>query len=180
MTFGLKMTVKNLFFDRALVAREVGKANAKALSKAGAFVQRRARSSMRRRKKSSAPGTPPSAHAESGDTRSLKKILFAYDNNNQSVVVGPLRLNGEQGSVPALHEFGGTRPRDVVRIGNRWQVMQHGHTRIKGKWTFVGDGKRQVKKIQARYPARPFMGPALAAEAPKFPSLWAGSVGASA
>lgn len=153
MSFGVKMTVKNLFFDRAHVVREVGKANAKALSKAGAFVQRRARSSMRRRKAASPPRTPPSAHSKDKH-RTLKNILFAYEPSRQSVVIGPVLLNGEGGSVPALHEFGGSK---AIRVTQRHK----------------GQKVRVVK--QATYPARPFMGPALAAEAPKFPSLWANS-----
>jgi hypothetical protein len=149
MTFGVKMEVKNLFFDRAMVIREVGKKNAAALSKAGAFVRRRARSSMRRRKAAAPPGSPPSAHSKDA-VRTLKNILFAYDRQRQSVVIGPVRLNGEGGSVPALHEFGGTKT-----------LRQRGR------------GRRPPSIRLARYPARPFMGPALQAELKNFPSLWA-------
>lgn len=159
MSFGVKMTVKNMFFDRAHVAREVGKANAAALSKAGSFVQRRARSLIGQpaKKKTTPPrpaGKPPRARSDDR-VRTLRNIWFAYDPRNQSVVIGPLLLNGEGGSVPALHEFGGTKAIRVTR-------------RMKGQ-------KVRVVK-QAKYPARPFMGPALAAEAPKFPSLWTNSV----
>jgi hypothetical protein len=153
MSFGVKMTVKNLFFDRATVVREVGKLNAKALSKAGAFVQRRARSSMKRRKAISPPGKPPSAHSKD-PVATLKKILFAYEPSRMSVVVGPVLLNGQGGSVPALHEFGGSRLIHVTR-----------HHR----------GQKVQLAKQATYPPRPFMAPALAAEAPKFPMLWASS-----
>lgn len=156
MSFGLKMTVKNLFFDRASVQRAVGPANAKALSKAGAFVRRRARSSMRRRKGPSAPGQPPSAHSRDA-VASLKTILFAYDQRAMSVVIGPVLLNGSQGSVPALHEFGGVQS---IRRPAR--------------------GRRPASVRMARYPKRPYMAPALAAEAPNFPSLWADSVGRGA
>lgn len=121
--FGVKMTVKNLFFDRAMVVREIGKINAAALSKAGAFVRRRARSSLRRRKKPSAPGSPPSVHS-TDNVATLKNILFAYDRQRQSVVIGPVRLNvhsatwGDEGrvfttgAVPGIHEHGG-------RVGHR-------------------------------------------------------------
>jgi hypothetical protein len=156
--FGVKMTVKNLFFDRAMVVREIGKINAAALSKAGAFVRRRARSSMRRRKKASTPGSPPSAH--STDTvATLKNILFAYDRQRQSVVIGPVRLNGSGGSVPALHEFGGTQ---TVRRFRRQ------------------NGRNQLIPKLAHYPPRPFMGPALKAEAHNFPNLWASNSRAAA
>ena len=46
MAVGVDVKMKNFFFDRLLVQRELGKDNAKALSKIGAFVRRRARSSM--------------------------------------------------------------------------------------------------------------------------------------
>jgi hypothetical protein len=154
--FGMTAAVKELFFDRKLVQREVGKENAKALSKAGAFVRKRARSSMRRRKASSPPGQPPSAHSKD-PVASLKNILFAYDPRNMSVVIGPVLLSGKHGSVPALHEFGGVAT--VRRRGKQ-----------------VG----QATARQVRYPARPFMGPALVAEAPKFPSLWVSSAGGRA
>lgn len=144
------MQVKHLFFNRAEVIREVGRLNAAALRRAGAFVRRRARSSMRRRKAASNPGSPPSAHSRH-PTRSLKNILFAYDPVNKSVVIGPVLFSRSQpGGVPAIHEFGG-----------------------------AGRGTRRSKKPArtVRFPARPFMGPALAAEAPNFPSLWVSSAG---
>src|SRR5690242_5646943 len=91
-TVGVEFKQKRLFFDRALVRREIGAANAAALSRHGAFVQRRARSSLRRRKAPSLPGMPPSVHT-SDNYATLKNIWFAYDPARQSVVVGPLRLN---------------------------------------------------------------------------------------
>jgi hypothetical protein len=108
---------------------------------------------MRRRKATSPAGSPPSAHSKDS-VATLKNILFAYEPQNMGVVIGPVLLNGSQGSVPALHEFGGSR---AIRVTRRQR------------------GQRVAVVRQARYPARPFMGPALAAEAPKFPSLWASS-----
>ncbi len=213
--FGLRMQVKNLFFDRATVVREVGKANASALSKAGSFIRRRARSSLRRRKNPSAPGRPPSVHSNS-NVATLKAILFAYDSVNQSVVVGPIRLNQKHfigphlmsGTVPSAHEFGGelgfpekleniapqiARTRGKARVLSATQKLamfrrldaEENRGYVAGsKWIPVGRRKplpNQPTRVRvAKYPARPFMGPALAAEAPKFPSLWSGSVGAFA
>jgi len=83
----------------------------------------------------------------------LKNIWFTFDPGSRSVVVGPVKLNSsmlsgsDQPTVPALHEYGGV--------------------------AVVGRGKR---KRRARYAARPFMGPAMAAELPKFPDLWKNSV----
>jgi hypothetical protein len=184
MAFGVKMTVKNLFFDRATVVREVGKINAKALSKAGAFVRRRARSSMKRRKAPSAPGSPPSAHSK-GSVATFKNILFAYEPQNMGVVIGPVLLNGKKGSAPALHEFGGSFTRtDKQRraLAARARKLFREGRDASGKFL-----KRGAKLVQARdikatinYPPRPFMGPALAAEAPNFPTLWASSARAAA
>lgn len=116
--FGVAFSQKKVFFDRANVQREVGKANARALSRHGAFVRRRARSSLRRRKRTSRPGEKPSVHT-TDSVATLKNIWFAYDSKNQSVVVGPLRLNlhsalwgsgGRElttGAVPGILEHGG-------------------------------------------------------------------------
>jgi len=157
--FGLTLKVKKMFFDRKAVQDQIGKKNAKALSKAGAFVQRRARSSLRRRKGISSPGSPPSVHS-TDRVATLKNILFAYDQRTQSVVIGPLLLNGSAGSVPALHEFGG-------RVTVRPRMGRRGR-------------QRQPTVRTASYPPRPFMGPALAAEAPKFPSLWVSNAAGAA
>ncbi len=125
-------TVRTFFLDRAAVTSAVDAGKRRALAKAGAFVRRRARSSIRKRKAVSAPGQPPSSH--SGELRKL--LFFAYDPGTQSVVVGPARFR--RGEAPPLLEYGGT----VVR---RTETGAEAH----------------------RYRARPFMGPALAAELPK-------------
>ena len=136
------------FFDDVKVIQRVEKARLRVLSKFGAYVRTYARSSMRRRKKPSAPGTPPSAQS-TDPYATLKTIFFSYDASSDSVVVGPVLLNGSRNSrfktVPELHEKGG------VTIGR--------------------DGKLR------RYPERPFMLPSVKQNAPKFPELFAGSVG---
>jgi hypothetical protein len=144
----LTLHAKQFFFDSRKVQRSVDRAKRKELSRAGAFVRRRARSSIRKRKRVSRPGEPPSAHQ--GD---IRKILFAWDPLAESVVVGPLAFNGSGNgneTVPALLEHGGT----VVRRGKR------------------GKGKRR----KLTYRPRPFMGPALTAEAEKFPRLFRNAV----
>ena len=144
---------KQFFFDRQIVIDAVGRASAKNLSKAGSFIRRSARSSLRRRKKVSPPGEPPSVHTQDR-VATLKNIWFVFDPAQRSVVVGPLKLNGSrlEGSnrqtVPSLHELGGTA---VV-------------------------GGRRKRKRRAKYAHRPFMGPAMERELPKFAGLWANSV----
>lgn len=175
------MSLKSLFFDKPRIIRALSEAKQKAMSKAGAFIRRRARSSLKRRKASSAPGSPPSVH--SGDAvATLKNIQFGYDQAADSVVIGPVRLNmtdrlGGQyskGTAPQVHEFGGTR--GVLEIqgrNGRWyRADQRSRRKIAGKVTRVRN---------ANYPARPFMGPALEAEAAagKIAACWLGVVKSS-
>ena len=148
---------KQMFFDRQAVIDAVGKASARNLSKAGAFVRRGARSSLRRRKRVSLPGTPPSVHSRD-PVASLKNIWFVFDPSSRSVVVGPVKLNGpvrlrgsNRSTIPALQELGGVA---VVSEGP----------------------KRRGRQRLATYPKRPFMGPAMQRELPKFTGLWANSV----
>jgi hypothetical protein len=99
------LSVEQLFFDSEKVLKAIGRAKAKALSKVGAFVRRRARSSMRRTKKSADTGKAPAAHA--GQIKEL--LYFAYDFESGSVVVGPEKFR--QGTVPKLLEKGGVGTR---------------------------------------------------------------------
>jgi len=153
-TSGVQFKMKRFFFNSKEVERILGKRSAKALGRAGAFVQRRARSSLRRRKKSSAPGSPPSVHS-SDAVATLKNIWFALDPRSLSVVVGPLQYAGKslesnsQGTGAALHEFGG-----------------------RGKFRQRNKSRKPRPVRVASFPARPFMFPALEKEAPNFPSLW--------
>lgn len=120
---------KLMFFDRKSVLAGADKATRAALSKFGAFVRTRARSSIRTRKDVSAPGSPPSSH-----TGKLKAgVLFGYDAQARSVVIGPVAYRAGA-DAPRLLEDGGA--------------------------TVVGGRAR-------RYRARPFMGPAFAAELAK-------------
>jgi hypothetical protein len=143
---------KQFFFDRQIVIDAVGRAGAKNLSRAGSFIRRAARSSLRRRKKVSPPGEPPSVHTQDR-VATLKNIWFVFEPRQRSVVVGPLKLErsrlegSNRPTVPSLHELGGTA---VVTIRKR--------------------------KRRAKYAPRPFMGPAMERELPKFVGLWANSV----
>jgi hypothetical protein len=186
MSFTVNYKLKDFFFDRSVVERSLDTATKKNLSQAGRFVRTRARTSMKRRKNrvnkktgkeiSSPPGRPPFAWSED-PVATLKNILFAYDPSRQSVIVGPVGLNQKQylggqlraGTVPELHEFGGRMGFREKRVGKTWRSI----------------GRRKPRPGQptrvrtAVYPARPYMGPALEAEAPKFPDLWHNSVRAA-
>jgi hypothetical protein len=173
MAVEFSIGVQRLFFDRGKVQRAAGRAHARHLARAGAFVRRRARSSIRRRKRVSRPGEPPSAHS-TDPFATIKNILFAYDPRTDTVVVGPVLLNQQQfmgvvlakGTVPQVLEKGGTVGVREKRVGKRWQGIGRRKAR----------GGQPTRVRRTTYRPRPFMGPALAAEAPKFPDLWANSV----
>ena len=145
--FRMKTVSLDMFFDTDRVKRAADTATRKVLSKAGAFVRTAARSSIRKRKAVSAPGQPPSSH-----TGLLKRfIFFGYDAERKTVVVGPMRLNQKVGAAP--------------------EALEHG-----GPSTVVSGRRNRRRKRRIRIAARPFMGPAMAKEAPKFPGLWSNSV----
>ena len=97
----IDMRIKSLFFDRPAVVRSVDAARRRSLSRAGAFIRTRARTSMRKRKGTSRPGQPPYAHE--GSLRRL--VLFGYDRGSDSVVVGPVGFR--RSTAPNVLEFGG-------------------------------------------------------------------------
>jgi hypothetical protein len=109
--------VRGLFFDRTAVMAATTAAERKVLSRFGAFVRQRARTSMKRRRDPAPPGEPPSAH-----TGLLRQHLyFAWDPSARSVVIGPVALNQKQRGVPPLLEYGGPAVR--VRWGRPRQVF---------------------------------------------------------
>ena len=139
MTF---QAAKQGFFDRAKVKNAVDAGTRKVLSKFGAFVRQRAKTSIRKKKGISPPGSPPYSH-----TGLLRKfILFAYDPQRRSVVIGPT-LTKEGSRVPSLLEYGGE------------VIIEH-----------------RSKKRLARYRPRPYMRPAFEAEKSQLPALWRNSI----
>lgn len=146
------------FFDRSAVDKAVDRALKKTLSKFGAFVRQRARSSIRTRKATSKPGSPPTNRLGL-----LKKgILFGYEAATQNVVIGPAAFRSNP-TAPALLEKGGTRQGhgEVIFI-----TADPGRD-VQGR--FVSRGKRRIKLDGAIvYKARPYMKPAFDAELPRF------------
>ena len=97
--------VSKTFFDKPGVMTRLQKAEREALTRLGAFVRQRAKTSIRKRKGTSKPGLPPFSH-----TGTLRRgILFSYDSAANSVVIGPVLLGSMDGAPEAL-EHGG-RPR---------------------------------------------------------------------
>ncbi len=176
--FQMTMQMRRFFLDRKEVGKRIGRANRQAMSKIGAFVRRRARSKLRRRKRPSEPGQPPSVHSQDR-VANLKNIQFAYDPYQESLVVGPVKLNQVQQSwidlgsntVPQILEFGdAVQVQEVSRDqGKTWRRR---NARRKAR---VGERRRRRRTV---YRPRPFMGPSLQEEvaAGTIPHAWAGSV----
>lgn len=184
--FGLKFDAKDSFFDWAALQKMADTNNKKGLSRAGAFIRRRAMSLLRRRKGPSTAPAPPSVHSRD-KVANLRNILFAYvPGGHGSVVVGPVKLNqkndatlnGHSGfdlgnvTVPQLHEFGG-----VLRI-TEWRFANSEH------WNRGRKAPRGAKVIwrvrRATYPKRPTMAEALRLEKDNIPQGFAGETTSAA
>ncbi|MFO1046038.1 MAG: hypothetical protein U0941_30030 [Planctomycetaceae bacterium] len=133
----IRARFRESFFDRSEVIQRIGRAKAKGLSRAGAYVRRRAQSSIRRPRRcllselsperqgifaqqqrtADRNGTPqpllPYAASRPGEpprtpTGKLPKtILFALDQAEDAVVIGPVLTSGSSVRVPSTLEFGG-------------------------------------------------------------------------
>lgn len=198
----ITMAVKDAFFDRAAVIKRMDAARVKALAKCGAFVRRTARTLVRRRKRTSRPREPPSTHSEEPN---LRTVLFFYDHSSDSMVVGPVKLNQVEESwidvknttVPAILEHG-----DRVTV-HEWRFVnlaakddswdQNASSQKFGlqwrrrdkRWKNASRKRRgrmlsnlgtQTRTRLVSIKARPFMGPALKANIPKFPETFRNSV----
>jgi hypothetical protein len=178
----VSIAIKDWFFDREAVQKAADRGNLRALAKAGAFIRTRARSSLRRRKKPSPPGAPPSVHSRDSFA-TLKNILFGLEPQRQAVIIGPVGLGRSgsaatapvSGTVPNVLEFGG-----AISVSEQ-QITFHDHGERVTRWVQTNPrrhGNRDVprRRRRVRVDARPFMGPALEAEAQHIPDAWAGSV----
>lgn len=131
-------TVTKAFFDTKAVTDRLDPATRKALSKFGAFVRQRDKSSLKYKDGTAPPGQPPFVHRSTGYTKSRKNkktgltkteqasplrelIFFAYDANTKSVVIGPV-LGGSQSGAPRTIEEGGNA---TVRRENGKVVSVH-------------------------------------------------------
>ena len=138
---------KEGFFDWKKVQDSERAASLRALSKFGAFVRQRAKTSMRSRKGASEPGSPPSKHLGLiGDF-----LFFVVEPEAQNVLIGPAKINKP---VPMILE-----------------VLEHG-----GETLIMGRGKDKGKSVPAMIQPRPFMQPAFDIEIQKAPYLWENSL----
>lgn len=165
--------VKRLFFDRPYVVRSLDAARLRFLARAGAFVRRSARSSIRKRKSISDPGKPPSSHV--GSLRD--KILFWMNNGSlrKTVKIGPAAMNIQYvdskgkprvGLVPEVLEFGGEiGRREVETSKGKW--LETRGDRLPGWARFL---PRRLVYVYVM--PRPYMRPALRVNQSKFPGMW--------
>lgn len=150
--FALKLDFKAGFFDRPAIRKAIKPGRRRALSKAGAFVRTRAKSSIRsggKAGKSSPPGKPPRSHT--GDLK--RNIFHVYDGPTDSVLVGPVGFPRKR--APENLEHGGTE-----RVRNKLIAVQGKAGRGEGgRFTSGKTFKRYTGTV--KYEARPFMAPAL-------------------
>jgi len=161
--------IKKIFFDRPGLNKTMSRARLQFLSKAGAFVRRSARSSIRQSKKTSEPGQPPK-----GKTKRLKESIF-FGLEKNSVVIGPVKLESANKHVRTL----GPPVSEVLERGGEIEV--HEYQDRSGSWVQIRGsserrliGSRPTRWRKVKVSARPFMVPALRANQSKFPGLWRG------
>lgn len=183
--------VTGAFFDSAKVKASLDAGTRKALSKCGAFVRTKSKTSLRYRKKASAPGQPPSVHRAGSFTRENKKtgvrratsplkelIYFAWDSRTKSVTVGPIPF--ARTGTPARLEHGGaarvvkldplpatTRRAGKAQAANYRRLVQEGRIAVP---------PRGRKVLSIPFAARPFMHPAMVSQVGKFPEAFRGVV----
>lgn len=168
----LTFAVRDAFFDRKAVQDRVDAAKRKQLSKAGRFVRRTARTLLRGKKASQA-GQPPATH---GPEPNLRTIFYVYDQQTESVVVGPVKLNqvnmvdGNRATVPELMEKGGI----ATIYEERWRGQLKWRRRDMRR---NRKAEKEYRRRTAIYRQRPFMGPALDRERAKVPELFRDCIG---
>ena len=172
------------FLTTAKVQKLLGKARAKALNYQGGLVRKIARQSIRKKGKARAepksekakarwkrevmrtpaspPGTPPFTHT--GFLR--QDIQYALMPGTRTVVVGPYRTPW----LNQLHEFGGEMPMVQYRGATGRAFWYRAGARQRRHWTPTG------KRKQFRYPARPYMHPALSKVMQRLPRAWEAAI----
>jgi hypothetical protein len=175
------------------VVRAAKAGSIQSLGRAGAYIRGIARRSIKVSPNPAPAGHPP--HTRKG--RLKNAVFYSVEKGQERVVIGP--TVSEMGRVGHTHEFGGTEP-PKKRKGRKanWKLEVGGHGPIKiesGKPVVVPlkteKQVAQAKEIVAslppslggppstksrRYPARPFMGPALEVSKARLSRIWANTV----
>lgn len=175
----IDMKLKMQFFDPSKLLREADRAKARVLSKAGSYVWKTDKQSIKKRKGPSRPGQPPHSH---GGGLFKRHIYFSRPANGaDSVVIGPALLSNPHPGGDGKPVAGGTIP-EVLEFGGSITRIEY-FSLSKKKWVLVsrrfpnrGKG-RPRRKITKNIKARPSARPALAKEAPNFPQLFKNTIG---
>lgn len=167
------MAKRFTFFDERAVQNALDKGTRRALSKFGAFVRARAKSSIRKRKSVSKPGSPPSSH-----TGKLKKhIYFGYDVQRKSVVIGALPFSSSRAQ-ELLEHGGASRPnygrRPRTFYPGAFGPMRSSDVFDRKRWTRLHTAAQAVRATKIYnevvltnsvvYRPRPYMNPAFQKE----------------
>lgn len=185
------MTKVRTRFDSRLVREKAHEASFRSLGHASAAIRLTAKRSIRRRKRPSLPGQPP--HTPTG---ALKRIIrYAVDQQKTTADIGP--INEYAQTIWHLHEFGGVaRKRLRLLASHRFRVGEFGPVRKRDGKRFTrarlmteaqarratrlveeeNQARRRESRLLRRYPARPFMRPALDANRSRLPQFWENSV----
>ena len=170
--------VQMLFFDRGIIRNNWDRINRDPLQRAANYVRVVARNSIKRRKKRasrtsppSPPGTPPRSRWQ-GTTPPFKQIFAVPERSRMNFrhFVGMVGYNVNSGGelpVPGLHEHGGIAERYIWNPARR-NMPQPRNSRGQ----FAPYPVRRRIHARVRYPARPFMWPALLKTRSKLPHLW--------
>jgi len=178
---------KESFFDAEAVLKKMDAATRRVMSRFGAFVRRRAQTSIRYRVKPSEPGQPPSAHRTFMRTKTNKRtgvskqqpasplrdlIFFAYSAETQSVIVGPALFAGSKQqrgrqTIPETLERGGTATITEAMSGGQWRLIY--------SLELAQRTTKPTRRRAARIARRAFMAPALEAELPKLAPMYSHS-----
>lgn len=167
------------------VLRAINKSAPNTLSRAGAYLRAIAKNSIKTRRnpdQSSAPGTPPHHHSTFKRT-----IRWAVNTSEKAVYIGPAIVRGGMENAGRLHEFGGTKrfkaQEKQYSIGSSGPISGTNkkdavYVKLRSALQ-VARAERVAKKIYPwtrngvmRFPARPYMRPALAAGLPKLSRFW--------
>jgi hypothetical protein len=180
----MKASSKDMFFDRPAVMKLIDEKESKAFNRIGGRVRVSAIRGMRSQKKpknkplvrrASSPGQPPRRHVASGS--GLSKIWYSYDRPKHRVVIGPLKFNWSEfpeATVPQLHEFGGSVTITEADYSNGWGEPRWYRVGQRGESKAMRE-KRAIRRRKAKYPARPFMRPALEKNMKFILDSWSGA-----
>lgn len=166
MVIKVNMRFAMPMFDKSILKHRWHKMNKNPLERAGNIVKLKARGSIRQtsgklRRPSQAP-KPPRSHSA---RRPFKMIFSVPMYARTQVIIGMVKLGGmnDQGNpIPGLQEHGGWARRRV-------RVLKPPRRNKRGQMTRQ---RYEFVEKTVRYPARPFMGPALEKTKHRYPELW--------